>query len=68
MIDAKTRMEEIRSYPSTFLLWEYDRLVQKLELLSDLEDWDLDALSNELDFMRAEIAYRMERAQEVGAV
>jgi len=68
MIDAKTRMEEIRSLPSTYLLWEYDRLVLKLELLSDLEDWDLDAMSNELAFMRAEIAYRMERAQEVGAV
>ena len=68
MIDAKTRMEEIRSLPSTYLLWEYDRLVQKLELLSDLEDWDLDAMSNELAFMRAEIVYRMERAQEVGAV
>ena len=63
MIDAKTRMEEIRSLPSTYLLWEYDLLVQKLELLSDL-----DAMSNELAFMRAEIAYCMERAREVGAV
>lgn len=67
MIDAKTRMEEIRSYPSTFLLWEYDRLVQKMELLSDLEEWDLEAMMQDLDYMRAEIVYRLNQG-EGGAV
>lgn len=67
MIDSKTRMEEIRSLPSTFLLWEYDRLVQKMELLSDLEEWDLEAMMQDLDYMRAEIVYRLNQG-EGGAV